>query len=304
MNIGAIGSLKYVIAAIEHGSMRRAAKALRVQESTVSRNIAAIEQHFDILLFERRNDGVRLTESGKRWVEAIQPYVDNLEAAINQSMHFNADDKTLRIGLCAPAGQDFLLRIVGRFRDRHSDIQIAVSDGSCERQATAVLRRRLDIVFMSDGCQSGSCHTETVWTERFSVLLPERHLLATKKSLSWEDLADERLLVPMGLDGPQLDSCFLKQISVGSQAPIIEHCQASQATVVVRVQLGEGFTVAGENFANSVAIDGTVWRPITGRNSSCSIKAVWLKSNPKRAVLHLVQIARNMAKERSGLPQE
>lgn len=104
--------------------------------------------------------------------------------------------------------------------------------------------------------------------------------------------------MPQGIDGPVLDPWLTERIATGERAPIIEQCQACQATVVLKVQLGRGFTVTGASFAESVKIEGTVWRPIVGPGSTGTISAVWLDTNPKRAALHLLGIARNLAAER------
>ncbi|MFC6487934.1 helix-turn-helix domain-containing protein [Nitratireductor sp. GCM10026969] len=60
----ALRFLRYVLAAAELGSMRRVERTFRVRESTVSRNIRALEQQLDIQIFQRHNSGVRLTDEG------------------------------------------------------------------------------------------------------------------------------------------------------------------------------------------------------------------------------------------------
>lgn len=70
------------------------------------------------------------------------------------------------------------------------------------------------------------------------------------------------------------------------RAPIIEQCRDRKATAILMVQIGKG-----------VSIEGTIWRPVVGPNTISSVKAVWLDSNPKRAVLRLIGMARNVAGE-------
>ena len=64
-NANAIQLLTYAFAAMDHGSLRQAARALRVQESSVSRNVVKLEQLLDMQLFERNVRGVRLTKTGR-----------------------------------------------------------------------------------------------------------------------------------------------------------------------------------------------------------------------------------------------
>jgi hypothetical protein len=61
------------------------------------------------------------------------------------------------------------------------------------------------------------------------------------------------------------------------------------------VQLGPGFTLADESYPRAIADDCALWRLLNGQNSFSSIKGIWLGSNPKRAVLRLVGLAKNMA---------
>ena len=61
--------IRHVIAAAEHGSFRRAAIALRTQQSSISRSIGDIEYRLGATLFVRRPSGVKLTPAGKRFVD-------------------------------------------------------------------------------------------------------------------------------------------------------------------------------------------------------------------------------------------
>lgn len=302
--IDSLRFLKYVLAAVEHGSMRRAAEACGVRESTVSRNIGAIEQYINIQIFERSQSGVRLTKAGERWLETARPHFHGLEEVLTQAARRDTETEILRIGLCAPVGQEFLLRLIDRFRKKHPDVDVLIRDGACGKQAAAVRRRHLDVSFMCSCCKTRSCSSESIWEEGLSILLPAAHRLANSEAVTWEDLAGEHLLVPMGAEGPQLDPCFLGRIVAGSNAPIAEQCHASQATALVKVQLGKGFMLAGSNFASGITISNAVWRPVTGPNSTCAVKAVWLQSNPKRAVLHLIAIAQGMTAEQRMQTQD
>lgn len=298
MSVEAVRFLKYVLAAADLGSMRRVAHTFGVRESTVSRSIGALEQQLDIQLFQRHNNGVRLTDQGRDWIESVRSHYDGLEEALSSTARRNGESNKLHIGLSAPFGREFLVRLIDRFEKTCPDIEVTIQDGSCRKQANAIRRRSLDLAFMCGNCNMRACQSETIWQEGIAALLPSDHPLAGKPSLTWSDLAGERLLVPQGADGPLLDPCLTRQITAGEHAPVIEQCRACQATVILKVQIGRGFTITGESFASGVDIQGTVWRPITGPETIGVIKAVWLDSNPKRAVLRLLGMARNVAAER------
>lgn len=297
MNFDTLRRLKYVLAAAELGSMRKVALGMQVRESTVSRNISAVEQQLDLQFFERRHNGVHLTMEGRNWIEGVRDHYEMLEEALAQTSRRNRDGERLRIGLSAPFGRAFLVDLIDRFERTYPDIVISLEDGSCRNHVSAVRRRSLDIAFMCACCETRGCRTETICEERVMALLPDAHPLANKAVISWTDLSGERLLVPQGSDGPLLDPCLTKRIATGANMPEIEHCQACQATVIMKVQIGRGFTITGASFADNVAISGTVWRPIAQSETMGVVKAVWLVSNPKRAALRLLAMTDSLVSE-------
>lgn len=293
-NGNALQLLTYAFAAMDHGSLRQAARALRVQESSVSRNVVKLEQLLEMQLFERNVRGVRLTETGRAWIEIVRDHYDGLLDAFAERVRDNKDAKTLRIGLCWVTGGEFLKRLIARFNKLYPDVRLAIEDVPARQRLAAVRRRRFDIVFTHDMGADKTCSSEVFWQERLFVLLPIDHTLAEKPMLAWSDLADMSLLVPVGLEGPPLDLCLLEHIAA-DRGPAVQTCRANRATVIFKVQLGQGVTLAEESYARTVAIDSAIWKPLYGQNSLSSIRGLWLGSNPKRAVLRLVGLARNMA---------
>ncbi|PBC09424.1 LysR family transcriptional regulator [Mesorhizobium sp. WSM3859] len=283
--------LDHVFAAVDHGSLRQAARALRVRESSVSRNIVAIEQVLNMQLFDRDVHGVRLTEAGRAWTDRVRVHYEGLQDALAGGDDGNQDARTIRIGLCAQTGRAFVARLVERFHHLHPDVNVAIEDIGHEQCLAAIRRRRLDIVFAHGLQNTASCRSEIFAHERLFVLLPRRHPLADRLAVSWQDLAGTSLLVSTPSQG---DLTLLEHLAANG-GPIPQICRASETTVILKVQLGHGVTLAGEGFARAVAIESAVWKPMQGQDSSRSIQAMWLDSNPKRALLRLLGTARNMA---------
>lgn len=293
-NGNALQLLTYAFAAMDHGSLRQAARVLRVQESSVSRNVVKLEQLLEIQLFERTVRGVRLTETGRAWIDIVRKHYDGLLNAFAEQVRDNKDAKTLRIGLCWVTGGKFLKSLIDRFTKLHPDFRLNIEDVPAGQCLSAIRRRRFDIVFTHDVGAVKSCGSEVFWQERLFVLLPSRHSLVEKSVLTWSDLADMCLLVPVGPEGPPLDLCLLERIAAGG-GPVVQPCHANQATVIFKVGLGQGVTLADESYARTVDTDSALWRPLDGKNSVSSIRGLWLESNPNSALLRLVGLARNMA---------
>ena len=65
-----IRQLRYAIAAADHGSFYRAARALDIEQSTLSRNILKLERAIGMPIFERSRSGVTTTLAGSTFLRA------------------------------------------------------------------------------------------------------------------------------------------------------------------------------------------------------------------------------------------
>jgi DNA-binding transcriptional LysR family regulator len=82
--------LKYLIAVARHGSTLAAARALGVNQSTVTRRIAELESRLNFRLFERHPSGYRLTPAGSEVLDAAETVgtaVEEFERQVGRVAH-------------------------------------------------------------------------------------------------------------------------------------------------------------------------------------------------------------------------
>jgi DNA-binding transcriptional LysR family regulator len=118
--------LKYFLAFARNGSMLAAAKALGVNQSTVQRRLAELEERLRYPLVERHPGGYRLTTLG----EQLRPYAEGVEAAVVAfERHMSACDKqltgTLRV-TCPTTVADRLTRtpLLHAFHERYPGLRV------------------------------------------------------------------------------------------------------------------------------------------------------------------------------------
>ena len=290
----ALRLLTHVFAAVDHGSLRQAAKALRVRESSVSRNVVKLEQLLEVQLFERDVRGVKLTEPGRAWVGVARTHYDGLLDACMGAVAKNRDAKSIRIGLCWVTGSKFFKHLINRFSHLYPDVSLTIEDVEAGQCMAAIRRRHIDIAFGHDLGEVNACSSEVFWQERLFVLLPSGHALVQRQAVAWSDLADMCLLVPAGVGGRPFEMRLLQRIAANG-GPAVQTCRANLATVILRAQLGQGIVLAPESYARAVAVEPATWKPLQGQDSVSPISGVWLESNPTRPVLRLIAVARNLA---------
>src|ERR1700744_4742866 len=74
--------LHAVVAVAEHGSFRRAARALGVSPSALSHAVAAVEERLGVLLFRRTTRSVAMTEAGQSLVARVRPALREIAEAM------------------------------------------------------------------------------------------------------------------------------------------------------------------------------------------------------------------------------
>ena len=74
-----INQIKYVLAVAQSSSMREAASKLYVSQPALSASIRELEDELGILIFERSNKGITLTEAGHEFISYAKKAVSQYE---------------------------------------------------------------------------------------------------------------------------------------------------------------------------------------------------------------------------------
>ena len=138
--------LKIFLAVARVGSVRGAANDLNVNQSTVSRRIAAFEKSIDAALFEKHPTGYIITSAGKEIlanVERIESEVSSIDRHLFQRQpELNG---ALKVALPVPLATNMLMPDISRFCQSHPGIRLdlAISSGNTnlsKREADVAIR--------------------------------------------------------------------------------------------------------------------------------------------------------------------
>ncbi|KUM44785.1 LysR family transcriptional regulator [Pseudomonas sp. EpS/L25] len=135
------------------GSLARAAKRLKIDQSTVSRRLAHLEQALGASLFERTPKGLQLNTLGHQVLAATDP-MDSAYAAALASLGGQAREAAgpVRIGTMEGIASLYLTQHLPRFSQSHPRITLELVTST---QQLHVTRREADI-FLSFFQPSGS----------------------------------------------------------------------------------------------------------------------------------------------------
>jgi DNA-binding transcriptional LysR family regulator len=190
--------MEYFVALAEESQFTRAAEITRVSQSGLSAAIKSLEQDLNAQLFTRTTRRVELTPAGR----ALFPHARNLLAeatAGRDAVTATIGEVTgsLRVGAEQCLGAINVPELVERFHRRHREVEITFTQAGTGDLLSRMRDGDLDLAFVAGTPDTadprlrltGLDHT-TLATEPLVLLTPADHPLATRKSVTWEDLQD------------------------------------------------------------------------------------------------------------------
>ena len=109
------------------GSVRAAADELNVTQSSISHQIAKLEDHFRVQLFQRRSKRLFLTTGGQDYFKIIEPVLDSIA---NTTYNVAKDAKRETLTVSAPPSfiVTWLLPRIDSFLKTHSELNLRLID--------------------------------------------------------------------------------------------------------------------------------------------------------------------------------
>ena len=180
-SIGAMNdrSLRYFLAVVRSGSVRRAAEALHVAPSAISRQVADLEVECRQPLLERRARGMVPTEAGWLVAEHAQRQVENLDLLQDRLQRMlGVKDGTVRIRCGSTWLPDLLENGILPFGAQHPDLKWQVGLGTTATIQAAVASGDADIGILYNPTQHEGLVSRAVATRGVQALVSAAHPLA------------------------------------------------------------------------------------------------------------------------------
>lgn len=285
--------IQYVIAAADQGNFRRAAAALGVQESAISRRIRELEERLGTAFFIRTPNGVTLTNAGKQFVQRGRKALTEIGLARSEAAAIGrGEDGHIRIGIFSSLASGFLSELIDTFGAQHPAVKLTFIDGNPADHVAAIRKHHLDVAFITGCADWPGCDGRQLWTERIFVVLPAGHRLCGDGEVQFEELAGEPFIVSESAPGEEIHDYLVKRLADLGRHPEIHHQAVSRDNLMRLVALRRGLTVTSEA-TTAAHFPGVVFRPIAGE--VLPFCGVWSPNNENPALHRLLDLAKSMA---------
>lgn len=253
----------YFIAIVNHGSFTEAAYEESISQSSISKQIKALENELGVELFSRSKNQIELTSAGYEFLkfakEANFSYYDMLN---NISIYKGTAMQTIRIGSIT-ALTDYNIDVhLGKFQSKYPTIRIDLKIQEQIKLERMLQTNNLDVAFI----RTRYIDTKDLKILRFihdelGIVCQKDSLLTKKKEVSLESITRERLIT---LDESSnvyftlLNQCKEKNITLN-----IVMTNSRHETILSYVKEGLGISILPKRLFLSSKNDGLSFLPFS-----------------------------------------
>ncbi|MEJ5022885.1 LysR family transcriptional regulator [Ochrobactrum vermis] len=143
--------LRHFLKIAELKSLSRAADALDLTQSGLSRSLAALEAYLGKSLFLRTGRGVELTQAGEKLLEAAIPAYTSIDAALQAVRDREGiSEGQVRLAVIHTLSYYFMADIVAEFVSKHPRVNLSLLGRSSSEVVALVEGGKADLGFLYD----------------------------------------------------------------------------------------------------------------------------------------------------------
>ncbi|MFO7552375.1 MAG: LysR family transcriptional regulator [Haliea sp.] len=259
INLNSFKSLTIFKALYENGTATKAAHALGITQSGVSRSLAQLEEQLGLPLFVRdRNRLVSTPEAEELYnsVLGLMLNLDELKHSILALREFGAS--RVRIAGIPGLAFGYIPKLIARMLAINPKLNIYFDIMSTHDVIRSVEAGLFDLGFLTLPAQSEQLAVEQIVKTRAVCLLPRKHRLARKKQVHLKDLTGEHLVVP---NQPNIAADQLLRLISEHRIRLGGKTEANIAGICALVGSGVGLSVINPITAQDLGHKETVVRP-------------------------------------------
>jgi DNA-binding transcriptional LysR family regulator len=186
--------LRLFLVVLEEGSLRRAAERLRISQSTITRQMQALELDLGGPVLERTSAGVRPTNGGHALAGRAKTLLADYDSTMAEVRRLNrGESERLRIGYIASAVQEYLGPALAVLRRAYPKLKVKMLDQTPGEMIIALRQGKIDLALTLHGIDllSRDFYARKLAAVRSVVALPVSHRLATERQVSLSQLKGE-----------------------------------------------------------------------------------------------------------------
>src|SRR6201995_4361464 len=188
--------LRYLVAVADTRHFGRAAQRCFVSQPTLSAQLKKLEDYLGGRLIERQPKNVTLTEAGEQIVSRARRILEASDEVMTLAgAHRDPLAGRLRVALLPTIGPYLLPRVAQSIRKTLPRLELRLYEYQTVPMLEKLEAGEIDVGVLALPADLEGIETRELYTEAFTVAVPDQQRLARKDSVRVEDLKGETLLL-------------------------------------------------------------------------------------------------------------
>lgn len=252
-----LSQIQALVAIDEWGNFSEAALKLRVNQSTVSHAIAALEDELGVVLLSRGRHGARLTPVGEQMIakaKQILKLFDDIAQDAQQAKGLKGG--AVRVGACRSVATHIVPGVIARLHSYYPNITVTITEDDDIGQLKQLLIQGQVDICVAESFEEETFEVVSILEDEYIALLPPQ-LSLHDAQLDYSDLQAHPLISPGGGTCFSRLDAYLKQNRISLEmAYYIRH----DSSIVSMVEQGLGIALMPKLAAVPVPSDVQVCR--------------------------------------------
>ena len=184
--------LRQFTAFADAGTLSEAAEILHLSQPALSRNMKKLEEELGIPLFTRSRNKLELNENGRYVLELAKKLLNDADALPVRARDFDRKSRTISLGTCAPAPIWTLTPLIANlFPHMSLRTEFHTEPGLLSGLDNDIYQ----LVILPEKPVGEAYFCKKCGTESLMFALPKGHRYARRKSLTFEEMNGENMLL-------------------------------------------------------------------------------------------------------------
>jgi DNA-binding transcriptional LysR family regulator len=270
--------LRYLVAAVEEGSLVAAARRVNVAQPALSRQIRDLEEELGCVLLERQARGVQLTSSGAAFHRDALEILHMADMARERARRAGLEQRQrVRVGLVRTASKyDFVQRALADFGRSHPQATIEFSRAASPDLVEGLHEMGLDLgLLFQRRLDPRVFGQHIVHHERYILAMHPAHRLAQRRTIHLSDLAGEPLVWLSRRNNADNHDALLQQCRVQGVEPMLAYAADSHEEQIELVVITSGVCVTVASTQATTPPGQLIYRPIADFHLEVELRLAW-----------------------------
>jgi len=290
--------VQYFVAVAEELHFRRAAARLHIAQPSLSHEIRRLEQQLGVTLLERTSRRVELTPAGHTLLTDGRQLLAQAQRVIQSTRAAAAERMT--IGFYGSAASTLLPDVLRAFADEHPSVEISVRELLLD-DIDEVLNGQIDVAFtrLLPGQAGSDIEVDVLAKEPRLAALPATHPLATRDSLTFNDLRGESFITNPVIDGRGPPVRWLAEQQRHGLPGRVAAEAASIQEILTLVATGRGICLVPAPAARDYTRADVSYVRVADADPAV-VSLAWTREGGRPDVEAFIEIARRIASAHAG----